>query len=239
MTESQVTALAAELADASARRQFVPVPPSARFDGFDLASAYAVEAERARSRRATGRVTVGRKVGYANKALWRVLNIDTLLWAHMYDDTVHYAQGNTAILSVASLIAPKIEPEIVFKLRTPLAARAEDAVGVLAAVEWLALGFQVVDCMFPDWSTSRPISSPASAFTRLSSSAIQCTSIPRTRKRSRRRFHGSSCGSPGAENWPTRDRGRTRCAAPRCVSASWRRRFLVSRTRHPSRPVSS
>ena len=74
MTESQVTALAAELADASARRQFVPVPPSARFHGFDLASAYAVEAERARSRRASGRVTVGRKVGYANKALWRVLS---------------------------------------------------------------------------------------------------------------------------------------------------------------------
>ena len=69
----------------------------------------------------------------------------------MYDDTVRYAQGNTAILSVASLIAPKIEPEIVFKLRTPLAARAEDAAGVLAAVEWLALGFEVVDCMFPDW----------------------------------------------------------------------------------------
>ena len=33
------------------------------------------------------RATVGRKVGFANKAMWRVLKLDTLVWAHMYDDT--------------------------------------------------------------------------------------------------------------------------------------------------------
>ena len=66
-------------------------PPSARDAGFDLAAAYAVEAELVRLRRAAGRTTVGRKVGYANKAVWRVLKLDTLVWAHMYDDTVRYA----------------------------------------------------------------------------------------------------------------------------------------------------
>ena len=28
--------------------------------------------------------TVGRKVGYANKALWRAFKLDPLVWAHMY-----------------------------------------------------------------------------------------------------------------------------------------------------------
>ncbi len=46
-------------------------------------------------RRAAGRKTVGVKVGYANKAMWRVLKLDTLVWAHMYDDTVRYADRRT------------------------------------------------------------------------------------------------------------------------------------------------
>ena len=50
-------------------------------------------------RRAAGHMTVGIKVGYANKAMWRVLKLDTLVWAHMYDDTVQYAPGNEATLS--------------------------------------------------------------------------------------------------------------------------------------------
>ena len=48
-----------------------------------------------------GRKTVGVKVGYANKAMWRVLKLDTLVWAHMYDDTVRYANANVATLSLA------------------------------------------------------------------------------------------------------------------------------------------
>jgi hypothetical protein len=32
-----------------------------------------------------------RQGGYANKAMWRALKLDTLVWAHMYDDTVRYA----------------------------------------------------------------------------------------------------------------------------------------------------
>ena len=44
-------------------------------------------------RRAAGHKTVGVKVGYANKAMWRVLKLDTLVWAHMYDDTVQSRAG--------------------------------------------------------------------------------------------------------------------------------------------------
>ena len=91
------------------------------------ATAYAVEAELVALRRAAGHRTVGRKVGFANKAVWRVLKLETLVWAHMYDDTVRYAPDNDATLSIGALVAPKIEPEIVFKLKAPLAAGADDA----------------------------------------------------------------------------------------------------------------
>ena len=49
------------------------------------------------------------------------------------------------------MFSPKIEPEIVFKLKQPLAAGRLDAAAALDAVEWLALGFEIIDCVFPDW----------------------------------------------------------------------------------------
>ena len=48
-------------------------------------------------------------------------------------------------------MAPKIEPEIVFKLRDAVAPGLTDPAAVLRAVEWLALGFEIIDCVFPDW----------------------------------------------------------------------------------------
>jgi 2-oxo-3-hexenedioate decarboxylase len=143
-------ALARELMGAYAHRQIVAIPPSARDAQFDLAVAYAVEAELVQLRRASGRTTVGRKVGFANKALWRVLKLETLVWANMYDDTVCYAAGNTASLSLAAMVSPKIEPEIVFKMRRAVSGGL-DAAQMLDAVEWVALGFEVIDCVFADW----------------------------------------------------------------------------------------
>jgi 2-keto-4-pentenoate hydratase len=127
------------------------IPPPSSVAGLDLATAYATEAELAHFRRAEGHRPVGRKVGFANKAMWRILKLDTLVWAHMYDDTVRHATADQASLSLAGRIAPRIEPEIVFKLARPLPAGTIDAAAALAHVEWLALGFEVNDCIFPDW----------------------------------------------------------------------------------------
>ncbi|MCU1382176.1 MAG: 2-keto-4-pentenoate hydratase [Acidobacteria bacterium] len=140
--------LAQELTGAYAHKAIVAAP-SSRDGGIDLDTAYAVEAEIARAKRAAGQQTVGWKVGYANKAVWRALKLDTLVWAHVYDDTVRYADWNDATLSIAAMMAPKIEPEIVFKLASVPASN--DAAAVLAATEWYALGFEIIDCVFPEW----------------------------------------------------------------------------------------
>jgi 2-oxo-3-hexenedioate decarboxylase len=149
MSHVEVKELAAELLAAYATGTTVSTPPSSRDPEFDLTRAYGVEAELTKVRRAQGCRTAGRKVGYANKALWRKLKLDTLVWARMYDNTVHYATGNVASLSLAHTCSPKIEPEIVFKLKKPI--ERADACAVLGGVEWLALGFEIVDCVFPDW----------------------------------------------------------------------------------------
>jgi 2-oxo-3-hexenedioate decarboxylase len=148
-------ALAQELMAAFSSGQTLTVPPSSRDPHFDLAAAYAVEAELVRLRKSAGHTTVGRKVGFANRAMWRVLKLDTLVWAHMYDDTVIYAEANAASLSLARMCSPRIEPEIVFRMKKPLSGDAAPA-DVLEAVEWLAIGFEIVDCVYADWKFQPP-----------------------------------------------------------------------------------
>jgi 2-oxo-3-hexenedioate decarboxylase len=149
-----MTALADEIAAAYADRRSILTPPSARPGGLTLDQAYAVESELARRRQAAGHAPIGRKVGFASKALWRVLGLQTVVWANMYDDTVRFAEApgnNDATLSIARMVSPKIEPEIVLKLKTPPAAGVAEASQALAAVEWIALGYEIIDCVFPDW----------------------------------------------------------------------------------------
>jgi 2-oxo-3-hexenedioate decarboxylase len=53
-------------------------------------------------------------------------------------------------VSIGRMIAPKIEPEIVFRVKAPLDG-AVDAGPVLHCVESIALGFEIIDCAYPDW----------------------------------------------------------------------------------------
>jgi 2-oxo-3-hexenedioate decarboxylase len=150
---NEVESLARELLSAYETGEMVAIPPSGR-PGFDLNTAYEVEATLKQFREAGGHRAVGRKVGYANKAMWRVLKLETLVWAHMYDDTVHYSDRNSATLTIAHPRSLKIEPEIVFGLKQPIVtegAAAPDAAAALASTDWLAMGFEIIDCPFPGW----------------------------------------------------------------------------------------
>lgn len=150
MSDQLVEALAQELLSAYEAGRMITVPPSAR-PGFDLNTAYEVETALKRSREAAGHKSVGRKVGYANKAMWRMLKLETLVWGHMYDDTVHYSSNNSATLSLPHARSLKIEPEIVFALKSPITTQNLDVAAALEATDWFALGFEIIDCPFPGW----------------------------------------------------------------------------------------
>lgn len=150
MSQPDAESLARELLSAHETGQMVPIPPSAR-PGFHLNTAYEVEARLKQLREAAGHKAVGRKVGYANKAMWRVLKLETLVWAHMYDDTVHHNDSNSATLTPPYYRSLKIEPEVVFGLKGPITAEGLDATAALESTEWLAMGFEIIDCPFPDW----------------------------------------------------------------------------------------
>jgi 2-oxo-3-hexenedioate decarboxylase len=75
------------------------------------------------------------------------------MWAHVWTHTVHHATANRATLTLAPFVQPRIEPEVVFKLKAPVPA-AGDARAVLACVDWIAAGFEIVQSHFPDWKFS-------------------------------------------------------------------------------------
>jgi hypothetical protein len=96
-------------------------------------SAYAVEAAIAQMQAARRGRPVGVKVGYANKAMWRVLKVDTLMWAHMYHDTV-YSVSSMELALPSYRRASKIEPGIVFRMKRPLEPDADAAAE--ASTDW-------------------------------------------------------------------------------------------------------
>jgi 2-keto-4-pentenoate hydratase len=145
-----VEEVARELLSAAQEGKMLAAPVSS-LPGFTLETAYAVENLLKQWREAEGHKSVGLKVGYANKAMWRVLKLETLVWGHMYDDTVHQAHDNSATLSLPHARSLKLEPEIVFGLKQGLASEAADANSALEATDWLALGFEIIDCPYPEW----------------------------------------------------------------------------------------
>jgi 2-keto-4-pentenoate hydratase len=149
VSHNEAESLARELMSAYETGQMVPVVPSAR-PGFDLNMAYEVESTLKRLHEADGHRAVGHKVGYANKAMWRALKLETLVWAHMYDDTVHYSDSNSAVLTLRHSRSLKVEPEIVFGLKQAV-GEGSDAAAALASADWLAIGFEIIDCPFPEW----------------------------------------------------------------------------------------
>jgi 2-oxo-3-hexenedioate decarboxylase len=150
MPQNDAETLAREIFSAYEAGDMIPVPLSER-PGFDLNAAYAVEATLKQFREAQGHPAAGRKVGYANKAMWRVLKLETLVWAHMYDDTVHFSEGNAATLAIPHPRSLKIEPEIVFGMKQVVLGESLDSAAALASTDWLAIGFEIIDCPFPAW----------------------------------------------------------------------------------------
>jgi 2-keto-4-pentenoate hydratase len=49
------------------------------------------------------------------------------------------------------LVAPRIEPEVVLKLKDRIARDSADSDTLADAVEWVAIGFEIVDCHYPAW----------------------------------------------------------------------------------------
>ncbi|MEA3055162.1 MAG: hypothetical protein QOD30_594 [Actinomycetota bacterium] len=130
-------------------------PITASSPDFDMDAAYEVQAEIAAARRSSGWSTVGRKIGFTNRTLWEAYGVEAPMWANVWDRTLVRADDGVAKVGLASLVQPRIEPEVVFGLAAPVPSDG-DAAAILASVEWMAAGFEIVRCPFPGWRFALP-----------------------------------------------------------------------------------
>jgi len=101
-------------------------------------------------RLAQGWKLAGRKNGFTNRGIWERYGVNGPMWGAVYDRTLVFSKENKAVVSLAGLVQPRIEPEICFKLKAapPL---TRDPVALLESVEWIAHSIEIVQCHHPEW----------------------------------------------------------------------------------------
>jgi 2-oxo-3-hexenedioate decarboxylase len=129
------------------------VPFSARLSGFNLDDAYRVAAAIRQMRETRGETPVGRKIGFTNRTIWAEYNVYEPIWGYVYNRTVHDLADLGETFSLRGLAEPRIEPEIVFKLAVA-PAPGMDETALLACIDWVAHGFEIVQSIFPGWKFS-------------------------------------------------------------------------------------
>ena len=145
----QPAAIAQELLAARARSRQVPLYSESVAD-FDNDIAYDVAAEILKLRRAKGEVVVGRKIGFTNSNIWPEYGVYAPIWGYVYDSTIRYARDNHGVQSLKGALQPKIEPEIVFRLRSaPRPGMSEEQLA--DCIDWVAHGYEVVHSFYKDW----------------------------------------------------------------------------------------
>ena len=125
---------------------------SSRFPALSIDDAYEIAHIVHEHRLREGARPAGRKIGFTNPAMWAAYGVRQPIWGYMYDTTVHELGEGAGAWSLAGFTQTKIEPEIVLHFRE--APPAGDAADVLACIDWIAHGFEIVQSPFPEWKFS-------------------------------------------------------------------------------------
>jgi 2-keto-4-pentenoate hydratase len=125
-------------------------PLTSTYPDLDMPSAYQIADICYQAKVSIGAKRVGRKIGFTNAAIWPTYNVQEPVWGSMYAHTVVELTSPTAICSLAHLSEPRIEPEIIFKLKSVPNVNAS-ALELLACIDWMAHGFEIVQSNFKGW----------------------------------------------------------------------------------------
>ncbi|GAB4362595.1 MAG: fumarylacetoacetate hydrolase family protein [Oricola sp.] len=126
---------------ATAIRQFSRVAP------LDVADAYRVQSLSMQRRYRRGERRVGVKMGLTSRAKMRQVGVSETIWGRL-TDAMRETDGGT--VSMARYIHPRIEPELAFMMKRPLAGDVS-GLEAMAAVEAVAPALEVIDSRYEDF----------------------------------------------------------------------------------------
>ena len=137
--------LAAELRHSKRARQ--PVEHfSKRYPGMTIEDGYRIGRAWVELEKAAGRKVIGHKIGLTSRAMQISSQIDEPDYGTLLDDMLYTAQaGQVLEIPLANFIAPRVEVELAFVLKAPLAGPNATVEDVLAATDYITPAIEIID----------------------------------------------------------------------------------------------
>lgn len=148
MTWEKLQQAAKQLRDAAASGHYIN-PLSERFDGLDIASAYAIQQHNTNVRLDRGQRIVGRKIGLTSQAVQAQLGVNQPDYGALFDDMSY---GNGEPIPWAKLHQPKAEAEIAFVLGQDLTTSNPSQLDVVHAIDHAVAAIEIVGSRIANWN---------------------------------------------------------------------------------------
>lgn len=143
--DALVQQLAAELQRAQQTR--TPVEHfSKRYPGMTIEDGYRIGRAWVDLEKASGKKVIGHKIGLTSRAMQISSQIDEPDYGTLLDDMLYTAQaGEVLEIPVSNFIAPRVEVELAFVLKAPLAGPNVTVEDVLAATDHITPAIEIID----------------------------------------------------------------------------------------------
>lgn len=146
--QADIDAVAKEVLTSLSNHSQIPMF-SSRPGGLALADAYRVTPLLRAAFEARGETITGRKIGFTNRQMWKAFGVESPIWGYATSRTTQDL-ADVRVMALSQFSEPRIEPEIMFGLKATPAATMSDS-ALVDCLEWLALGYEIVQSIFPDW----------------------------------------------------------------------------------------
>lgn len=143
--DALVQQLAAELQRSQQTRTQVE-HLSKRHPGMTIEDGYRIGRAWVELEKAAGKKIIGHKIGLTSRAMQISSQIDEPDYGTLLDDMLYVAQaGEVLEIPVKNFIAPRVEVELAFVLKAPLAGPNVTVEDVLAATEYITPAIEIID----------------------------------------------------------------------------------------------
>lgn len=144
---ADVQEISRALLEAEAQR--APIAPlTASYPELKAADAYQVQLAGVKTRVATGRKVIGKKIGLTSKAMQDLLGVGEPDYGHLLDDML-VVEGQPC--RRGDLLLPKVEGEVAFVMGSRLSGPGVNIADVLRATAGIMPALEIVDSRIRDW----------------------------------------------------------------------------------------
>lgn len=146
MDEQRIAAYAEQLFNAERNRKAIS-PLTDQDLALTIDDAYQIQLANVQRVLAMGHTISGKKIGLTSEGIQRQLGVNEPDYGHLFA-AMDCTDG---CVNTGALLQPKIEGEIVFVLKADLAGGKVSRDDVLAATDYVAGAFEIVDSRVADW----------------------------------------------------------------------------------------